>query len=196
MAVWLAGSGDRAIADGDKVATVSQSLTQAMVQTAKFEGKLSSKVTFAETRGVVHRLSVYLNVKAEDPASVKIHLTSPSGTRVLLVDGAKSKAVTKDGIEGWFGTDGLATAQSLAAFSGERATGEWNLTVDGETAGKLVKWSLTTDLSPNTKMAGMETYGEYGGGGGCDCRVANSNAVNGGLALLLLLGLVALRRRS
>ena len=53
----------------------------------------------------------------------------------------------------------------------------------------------TADLSSNTKMAGMETYGEYGGDGGCDCRVGTGGTgMSTGMLMLLLLGLALVRR--
>ena len=128
---------------------------------------------------------------------MKVYLTSPSGTKVLLVDGAKSKAVKKGGLEGWFGADGLPTVQALDAFAGEPATGDWKLSVNSKVAGKLQKWSVTADLTPNASMAKMETYGEYDGGdGGCDCSVSNKGAAASGLTALFLLGLVLIRRRD
>ena len=196
MAVWLASSGDRAIADADRVATITKSVSLGSSSIVDLKGITKTKVTFAQSEGVVHRLSVYVNIKSQDARKMKVYLTSPSGTKVLLVDGANSNAVKKDGLEGWFGTDGLPTAQSLAAFAGEAVTGAWYLTVNSKVAGKLTKWSLTADLSPNTKMAGMETYGEYDGGGGCDCRVSGTPRVAGGvLAGLFLLAFVVIRRR-
>lgn len=197
MALWLAASGDRAIADADKAVQITQTLTQAVNAPMVFNGKAMSQVTFAQNDGLVQRLSVYLNLSTQQAAKVKVYLTSPSGTKVLLVDGARSKAAGKSGIEGWFGTNGLQTTESLAAFAGEPVTGTWNLTIDSAAAGKLVKWSLNTDLGPNTLMAGMETYGEYGDDGGCDCQVGSTTEVAGGLlSALMLLGLVAIRRRD
>jgi len=194
MAVWLASSGDRAIADAEKVA-ITKSVSQDMVSPVALEGKAVSKVTFAETEGVVHGLSVYLEVDSTDARSAKVYLTSPSGTKVLLVDGARTKAVTDKGLKGWFGGDRLATEESLAAFAGEPMAGDWTLTVEGA-KGRLAKWSLSADLSSNTKMAGMETYGEYGGDGGCDCRVGSHNMAGAGaLGALFLLGLALVRRR-
>lgn len=196
MAVWLASSGDKAIADKDNATIISQSLTASMSDTVAINGLTSSKVNFTGSEGVVHKVSVYVNVQSEDARSMKVYLTSPSGTKVQLVDGAKSDAVKKSGLEGWFGADGQPTIQSLDAFAGEPANGDWILTVDSKVAGKLAKWSVTTDLSPNTKMAGMETYGEYDGGdGGCDCRVSGGGATEGLMAGLFLLGLALIRRR-
>lgn len=196
MALWLASSGDKAIANKDNAPIISQSLTQSMNTAMDINGVAKSKVTFKGSEGVVQRVSVYVNVKSDDARSMKVWLTSPSGTKVLLVDGAKSDAVKKNGLEGWFGAEGLSSIQSLDAFAGEPANGDWQLSLDSK-QGKLVKWSVTTDLSPNAKMAGMETYGEYDGSdGGCDCRVAGGVPVQGLMAGLFLLGLVLIRRRN
>jgi MYXO-CTERM domain-containing protein len=197
MAVWLASSGDRAIADAEQKAAVVKTTSQEMVNATAIQGLTTSQVAFAETEGVVHRLSVYLDIESADVRGMKVYLTSPSGTKVLLVDGARSTAVTKTGLKGWFGREGLATAESMAAFAGEPVAGAWKLTVDSKATGQLAKWSLNADLTANTKMAGMETYGEYGGDGGCDCRVASTGgaAAGGLLAGFLLIGLVLVRRR-
>lgn len=195
MAVWLASTGDRAIADVDKVA-VTQSVSQSMDAPVALEGRTVSAVTFAETEGVVHRLSVFVDVRSENARAAKVYLTSPSGTRVLLVDGARCKAVTAEGLKGQFGADGLPTQESLAAFAGEPVTGEWKLTLEGA-KGRLAKWHVDADLSANTRMAGVEAFGEYGGSdGGCDCRVGGQRNVAGlGLLALMLVGLALVRRR-
>ena len=200
MALWLASSGDRAIADADQAPVITQTLTMAVDQPVALNGKTHSNVAFAETDGLVQRLSVYLSVETAQAKLVKVYLTSPSGTRVLLADGARTKAATDKGLEGWFGTNGLQTAESLAAFAGEPVTGSWTLTVDNALSGKLVKWSLNSDVGPNTTMAGMETYGEYTGetgSSGCDCQMGRGNETAGAaLSLMFLLGLVLVRRRA
>ena len=192
MALWLASSGDRAIADADKQVAIAKTATQEMVKAVALEGRTTSELTF-QTEGIVQRLSVYVSVKSADARGLKVHVTSPSGTKVLLV-GSAQKRGRADGFEAWLGGDGLATEESLAAFTGEPVAGTWKLTVDGA-RGQLTKWAVSADLSSSTKMAGMETYGEYGSGGGCDCRVG-ATSFHGSWALaLLLLGLVAIRRR-
>ena len=194
MAVWLASSGDKAIADAEKVA-ITKTVAQDMVNPVALDGKTVSEVTFAETEGVVHGVKVQVDIKSANARNAKVYLTSPSGTKVLLADGERTRAVTAEGLKARFGED-QATVQSLAAFAGEPVAGAWKLTVEGA-QGRLVKWSLSADLSSNTKMAGMETYGEYGGDGGCDCRVGQTrNVASAGLLSILgLLGLALLRRR-
>jgi MYXO-CTERM domain-containing protein len=187
LAVWLASSGDRAIAEGEK-ATITKTVVQEMVKPLALEGKTVSQVVFGETEGVVKRLSVVLDV--ENAGKVKVFLTSPSNTRVLLVDSPKGE------VKGRFGAEGKPTVESLAAFTGEPIKGTWKLTVDSETKGQLKTWALNADLGANTTMATAETSSEYGGDGGCDCRVSGTNTTTGALMLLLLLlGLVAIRRR-
>ena len=197
-AAWLATSGDSAVADPERRVAVTQSVEQEVASPVPLAGRTESQLTFAEAEGVLHQLSVHLEVQTDDARSMKVYLTSPSGMKVLVVDGARSTALKSGGLEGWFGADGLQTAESLAAFTGEPVTGAWSLTVNSKAAGKLAKWSLTTDVGSNTSLAGLETYGEYdGGGGGCDCRVVGGTEIAGGLmASLLLLGLVFVRRRS
>jgi subtilisin-like proprotein convertase family protein len=196
--MWLASSGDRAIADAEKAPAISKTLTRSVDAPAIVAGNTISKVSFTETEGLVQRLSVYVNVVTSDARGLRVYLTSPSGMKVLIVDGARSNALKKGGLEGWFGADGLQTAESLAAFTGEPVHGDWRLTIDTKNPGKLTKWSLTADVGSNASLAGLETYGEYdGGGGGCDCRVISSTGIAGGLlSSLLLLGLVLIRRRD
>ena len=196
MALWLGASGDRAIADAENPVTIQKTLTQAVDKPVQFAGKAASVVAFEKTEGLVQRLSVQLSVTSREAKRMKVYLTSPSGTKVLLVDGARSKAVTVDGLEGWFGADGLQTTESLAAFAGEPVNGRWTLNIEGA-RGALKKWSLTTDVGPNTLMAGMETFADYlNSNGGCDCSVTSTSDAAGGLSLaLLLLGVVLVRRR-
>jgi MYXO-CTERM domain-containing protein len=195
MVVWLASSGDKAIANPDRTA-VTNTVSEAAAKSVDVVGTASSVVSFPETAGVVHRLSVYLNVESTDARGVKAFLTSPSGTKVLLVDGATSNALRGEGLEGWFGTDGLQTTESLASFAGESVMGEWKLTVQSGNKALLRRWSITVDLAADGRKASMETFGEYAKSGGCDCRVAQSK--NGELAfglLLLAFGGLVIRRR-
>lgn len=200
MALWLASSGDRAIADADKAPLITQTLTQAMEQPAAYAGKAASKVVFEETEGLVQRLSVHVDIKSIDAKQVKVYLTSPSGTKVLLVDGAHSKAVKKGRLDGWFGADGLQTADSLAAFAGEPLGGAWTLGINSKVAGTLTKWSLSADVGPNNLMGGMEVNYIYQGTiepDSCSCRVSDNGEIARGLLAsgLLLLGIVCFRRR-
>jgi MYXO-CTERM domain-containing protein len=198
MAMWLASSGERAVADAKNAPEVAKSVTQGVATPVALTENTLSRVNFVEKEGLVQRLSVYVNLETADARNVKVYLTSPSGMKVLVVDGARSTALKANGLEGWFGADGLQTAESLAAFTGEPVTGAWSLSVSSKAAGKLMKWSLTTDIGSNNSLAGLETYGEYtGGGGGCDCNVGSTSRNSGyALAGLLLLGLVLVRRRS
>ncbi|MFN2169331.1 MAG: proprotein convertase P-domain-containing protein [Anaerolineae bacterium] len=189
LAVWLASSGDRAIAEAEKAPAITKSITQEGDRPLTLEGRTVSQVVFAETEGVVRQLSIFLDIKTEDTGKVKVFLTSPSGTRVLLVDGAKGE------LKGRFGAEGKPTVESLAAFTGEPITGTWKLTVDAKTKGQLKTWSLDANLGANTTMASSATNTEYGGDGGCDCRVGSTGTAGGAAAMLLLLGLVAIRRR-
>ncbi len=198
MALWLASSGDRAIADAEKAPLITQTLTQTVDQPATFQGKLKSKVVFKEADGLVQRLSVHVDLKSVDAKRVKVFLTSPSGTRVKVVDGARSKAAKNGSLEGWFGADGLQTADSMAAFAGEALGGAWTLDLDSDVAGKLEKWGLSVDVGPNNLMAGMEANTAYvDGADDCSCRVTSNKEIAQGLLSsgLLLLGLAFLRRR-
>ncbi len=192
MALWLGVSGHRAIADNE-APLITKTLTQAVDAPMVFSGNLKSKVAFVESEGLVQRLNVQLDIATSDAAKVKVYLTSPTGTRVLIVDGARSKAAGKSGIKGAFGANGLATVQSLLAFSGEPVAGKWMVSIDSNAAGQLKSWSVTADVGPNTTLAGMETYGLYDDG--CDCRVGSNQATSGLLGTLLLLGLMVVRRR-
>jgi hypothetical protein len=138
-----------------------------------------------------------MNIRSADARTLKVYLTSPSGTKALLADGASSNAATGEGMEAWFGTDGLQTAEPLAVFAGEPVAGAWVLTIEAPRA-RLVRWSLNVDVAANAG-ASMQTYGEYGSSsGGCDCRVAAGRTEQGLAAsglLLAIAGLALLRRR-
>ena len=192
MALWLGVSGHRAIADNE-APLITKTLTQAVDAPVVFAGNLKSKVAFVESEGLVQRLNVKLDITTNDASKVKVYLTSPTGTRVLIVDGARSKAVTKAGLKGSFGAEGMPTVQSLSAFSGEPVAGKWMVSIDSNVNGQLKSWSITADVGPNTTLAGMETYGMYDDG--CDCRVGSTQASSALLGTMLLLGLVLSRRR-
>ena len=192
MALWLGVSGHRAIADNE-APLITKTLTQAVDTPTVFNGNVKSQVAFVNNEGLVQRLNVKLDIATSDAAKVKVYLTSPTGTKVLLVDGARSKAATKSGLKGTFGADGMPTVQSLSAFKGEPVKGQWAIALDSNATGRIKSWSLNADVGPNTNLAGMETYGMYDDG--CDCRVGTSQAASGLMGTLLLLGLLIVRRR-
>lgn len=197
MAVWLTSSRDHAIADSTPVVTA---FTQAMTQELEVNGLATSRLHFAQRTGAVYRMSVYVNVRSSEARALKVFLTSPSGTKVLIADGASSSALKRGGLEGWFGADGLQTAESLAVFAGEPVIGDWQLSIDARQRSRLMRWSLTIDVTPYNASAGMQTYGEYSSGGGCDCRVVarrseDSLTASGLLLAVAGLGLLVRRRR-
>lgn len=193
MVFWLVSSGDKAMAEGEPATIISKTILKSMDVPVAVSEKHTSELILNEQEGVVHHLSVFLHIESQEAKDLKVHLTSPSGTRVLLIDGATSSAVTPGGLKAWLGAEGVQPSQSLAAFAGEPAGGRWKLDVRTRT-GRLVKWSVAADLSPSTKMAGMETYGEYGESG-CDCRVGTDHDAGGLFFGILLLGLALLLRR-
>jgi MYXO-CTERM domain-containing protein len=175
---WLVLSGDRAVAEAERSAAVTRSLTRT--------SDTSATVTFGEAPDLVHRVGVHLRLQAsaQDARRVRIHLTAPSGIRVLVHDGP---------------TGGAVSAEGLDAFAGELVAGDWKLTVEPASV-KLVSWRLTADMGPAAYAGAMETYGEYDGPDevDCDCEVG-APAPTGGPPLLLLLAaglLVAWRSRS
>jgi MYXO-CTERM domain-containing protein len=190
LALWLAVTKEDASA---RTAPVTRALVRAATS-LEVNGLAESQIVFPENSGVVHRLAIYVSIRSADARTLKVYLTSPSGTKALLADGASSNAVTGEGMEAWFGADGMQTAAPLAVFGGEPVAGEWVLTVHAPRNARLVRWSLSVD-STSHASAGMQTYGEYGSSsGGCDCRVAGRGEA--GLAgLLALAGLALLLRR-
>lgn len=169
---WLALSGDRAVADAERSATLTRSLTRT--------NDTSTTVTFGEAPDLVQRVAVHLRLRAstDDARRVRIHLTAPSGIRVLVQDGP---------------TSGVVSAEGLDAFAGEQVAGDWKLSVE-PAAVKVISWSLTADMGPAAYAGAMETYGEYDGPGpDCDCEVgAKAPTAVGSDAPLLLLGLALL----
>jgi hypothetical protein len=194
LAVWLAITREDASA---RPAPVTQALARSVTSPLEVNGMAESQIRFPENSGVVDRLAIYVNIRSGDARTLKVYLSSPSGTKALLADGASTNALTGEGMEAWFGTDGLQTAEPLSAFGGEPVAGDWVLTVRAPRAARLVRWSLTVDVAANAR-AGMQTYGEYGSSsGGCDCRVAGRGEEGFALGLLLSLAGLALffRRR-
>ena len=135
-----------------------------------FKGKATSEVTLsAPEEWVVARLSVFIKIRSTDARSVKVYLTSPSGTRVQLVHGATYPRVSRQGLEGWFGgPTGHPTVQSLAALEGEPASGRWVLSVRSRGTGALERWTVDARLRHSMAMI-SPTYGIYGSRPGCDC---------------------------
>lgn len=199
-ALWLATAGDRAVAETEG-GYITQSLSRSHHVPVELGPGISRRaVTFEQTDGLVQHLSVHVNLATQQVRGVKLYLTSPSGTRVMLVDGAHTRAASAEGLEGWFGFNGIQTTESLAAFAGEPLTGAWSLTVNTAAVARLIKWSLNADVGPNMLLAGTDTCDPYLGcpdKPGCDCTVNRSaGSEMGGLALMTLLGIWVIRRRS
>jgi MYXO-CTERM domain-containing protein len=199
---WLVTSGKRAAARDERgEVDVVRSLTQTTVASSVSRGTLVSSVRFAETDGVVKRASVLVDIESPDPRHIQAYLVSPSGMKVLVADGARGTPLKKGGIDGWFGTDGVQSIESLAAFTGEPVNGAWTLTVSPASA-KIKKWGVTAEVGSNASLAGIETYGEYNGNGGtCDCDTTSRAGASAPPTLGFLLAGLALflfsrRRRS
>jgi len=145
-------------------------LTRTNNRREPFTGKASSSLALQDPGDwLVARLSVYLRIRSTDARSARVCLTSPSGTRVHLVHGATYPRVNRQGLEGWFGPKGHPTVESLTAFDGEPASGDWILSVKSNVPGTLELWTVTADLRPSMTMIGTTTYGTYGSRPGCDC---------------------------
>ncbi len=131
-----------------------------------------------EDRGLLQRLSVFVQVEADDPRSVEVSLVTPSGATFKLLDGERSRGVTGDGVRGWYGSDGNPTIDSLATLSDTPARGQWMLEVRSLGGGQLVRWRMGGQVSDESMSGAYSTYSQYGGApslpyntrGGCDCQ--------------------------
>ena len=121
--------------------------------------------------GLIQRFSVFLELEAGEPRSVKATLVSPAGTRILILDGERSMGVTPAGARGWYGADGHPSVESLAALADEPATGKWTLEIRCLGGGRLARWRLMGQLSDESSRGAYSTYSEYitEPSGGCRC---------------------------
>jgi MYXO-CTERM domain-containing protein len=193
LVIGVALSRERAAATDEKEGPAAvQTLTRGMRTPISFEGETRSPILLPENELLVHRTSVFISLDAADPRGLKVFLSSPSGTRVLVADGSKKVGVSRTGLDGWFGGGGYETVESLDAFTGEPVSGRWTLTVASTSRAQLRSWGLSTEAGPNASLAGIETYGEYNGNGsGCNCRVAEGEGASRFPGVLLALGVVA-----
>lgn len=124
-------------------------------------------------RGLLQRLTVFLEVEAHHPRLLEVDLTTPSGAVFTIVDGEQSQGVSARGLRGWYGSDGLATVESLAALSDSPVFGQWLLTIRSPDQGKLIRWRMAGQVSDESMRGSFSTYGEYAGypAAGCDCKM-------------------------
>lgn len=130
---WLA-SGDRALAipDGNPAGITS-----------------TLQVTDSRT---LTSLGVYVDIRHPARGDLRIVLTAPDGTQVLLQDSSLDR--TAD-IRGTFGVD-ILPAQSLNAFAGHSALGTWKLTVSdllARDSGTLFSWALVAQFEGDGPLA-------------------------------------------
>jgi len=198
-ALWLATAGDRAEAETEWNLSTRSVTRSHDAPVALGPGTSSRTVTFEQTDDLVQHLSVYVNLAATQVSGVKLYLTSPSGTRVQLVDGARTRKARADGLEGWFGFNGRQTSESLAAFAGEPLTGAWTLSVNSSRATRLVRWSITAGIGPSMYLASSDTCDPYNGCPGpvgcCNGRGEGGRAM-AGLGIMFAVGILCTRRRS
>ena len=101
-------------------------------------GEITSELVITQ-RGSVDQLTIELEIEHTFSGDLEVSLTSPSGTRIILVE-ADHERNTAD----------LKISQELDAMRGEWIGGTWKLTVADRferDLGKLVRWSLEGHLS-------------------------------------------------
>ena len=104
---------------------------------------ISDSISVAED-GAVKGLTVDLDLKHTYVGDLTVSLSAPDGTTVNL---HKRSGGGSDDLNGRFG-DGLEAAESLAAFNGLAAKGDWTLKVvdsAGRDVGNLVSWGINID---------------------------------------------------
>ncbi len=102
---------------------------------------LTNTIAVASTGNVSANLAVDLNVQHTYIGDLKVSLTSPSGTQVVLHANSDGSA---DNIVGRYPST-LTPAEALSKFLGEPMAGDWKLQVVDSAAqdtGNLVSWGL------------------------------------------------------
>jgi len=113
---------------------------------------------------MVDGLEVYLDITHTWIGDLIVTLTSPSGTTVTLHNRSGGSA---DNIQGWYPAE-LQPAESLDAFAGEVAAGDWTLWVSdnaGADTGTINEWCLRIVHAipvPNEAAAMTATSGSDG----------------------------------
>jgi subtilisin-like proprotein convertase family protein len=101
---------------------------------------ISNAVTVAQ-QGEVTGVEVYVNITHTFIGDLRVSLTSPEGTVVMLHN---QTGGTTNNLIGWYPT-GLDPAQSLDAFLGQEMAGDWTLKVSDHASvdtGYLVEWCV------------------------------------------------------
>jgi subtilisin-like proprotein convertase family protein len=102
--------------------------------------------------GEVTSVRAFVDITHTYQGDLRVQLTSPSGTTVILHDRSGSSA---DNILGWY-PDDLGPAGNLDAFLGEEMQGAWRLTVSdhaGWDTGTLDEWCVNIGYSGGTTTA-------------------------------------------
>jgi subtilisin-like proprotein convertase family protein len=102
--------------------------------------------------GEVTSVRAFVGITHTYQGDLRVQLTSPSGTTVVLHDRSGSSA---DNILGWY-PDDLGPAGNLDAFLGEEMQGAWRLTVSdhaGWDTGTLDEWCVNIGYSGGTTTA-------------------------------------------
>jgi subtilisin-like proprotein convertase family protein len=94
-------------------------------------GSANASVTVAGFAGGVAGLEVVVEIDHSDPQQLRVTLTGPDGTRVVLHDRTGQHEHPINAIYGKLD----APAQSLAAFQGRAPNGVWTLTVEDRVTG-------------------------------------------------------------
>ncbi|HEV7922988.1 MAG TPA: proprotein convertase P-domain-containing protein [Thermoanaerobaculia bacterium] len=101
---------------------------------------ITSSLLVTDTR-LLTSLAVHVDIAHPARGDLRIVLTAPDGTQVLLQDSSLDRTPN---LRGTFGAD-ILPAQPLSIFSGRSAIGTWKLTVSdllARDSGTLVSWSL------------------------------------------------------
>jgi subtilisin-like proprotein convertase family protein len=94
-------------------------------------GSSSATAVVAGLAGSVASVQVWAQIDHPDPRELRLQVTGPDGTSVLLHD--RSGALQQP-INSLYGRTDVP-AQSLSAFQGKQANGTWTLTVEDQVAG-------------------------------------------------------------
>lgn len=106
---------------------------------------ITSSLLVTDTR-LLTSLAVHVDIAHPARGDLRIVLTAPDGTEVLLQDASLDRTPN---LRGTFGLD-ILPAQSLGVFSGRPAAGTWRLTISdlfARDSGMLVSWSLVAKFA-------------------------------------------------
>jgi subtilisin-like proprotein convertase family protein len=117
------------------------------------DGNPVSSAIVVPVNGAAQAVKVSLNIDHEDITELKVILTGPTGTSVVLHNGEPGEAGNDLSVT--FPDDRLPSEGSMSDFDGLEINGTWNLKVTDEKAGKtttLNGWGVTVSFVSDDQL--------------------------------------------